>query len=53
MTGKALENIQNILLRDESHLAVNLGKLRLAVGTQIFIPETFNNLEITVEPAYH
>ena len=53
MFRHALEYGQYVFLSDIRHFAVNLGKLRLAVGTQVLIAETFDDLEIPVEPADH
>ena len=48
-----LEHVQHILLLDETHLAVNLRKLRLTVGAQVLITEAADDLEITVETGHH
>src|SRR5579872_6099698 len=53
MLCQAFENVQDIFLGNEGHLAVYLCKFGLAVGTQVLIPKTFYDLEIAVEPAYH
>ena len=51
--GHSFENIQHIFLFHEAHLAVDLCKFRLAVCAQVFIAETFHDLEITVETGNH
>ncbi len=43
----------DILYADEGHLYVDLGKLRLPIHTEVFIPETLNNLEISIKPGDH
>ena len=48
-----LEHLDDILLLHEAHLAVDLGEFRLAVGAQVFIAETFGDLEISVVAADH
>ena len=53
MAAHAFEHIQNVFLFDERHFAVYLRKFGLTVGTQIFVAETFHNLEIAVESADH
>ena len=53
VTSQVLEYLQHVLLICERHLAVNLRKLRLTVGTQILITETLGNLEVTVETTDH
>jgi len=53
MFSHPFESSNNIFLLNKAHFTVNLRKLRLTVGAQIFITETFRNLEITVEPGYH
>ena len=50
MTSHILEELKYIFLLYKRHLTVNLCKLRLTVGTKVFITETLGNLEITVEP---
>ena len=47
------KDIQHIFLLNETHFAVNLCKFRLTVGTQVFVAETFHDLEITVETGNH
>ena len=44
--------IDALLLR-ERHLEIDLGELRLPVGTQIFIAETTHDLEIFLVAAHH
>ena len=53
MLCHTLEERNHILLLNKTHLAVNLCKLGLAVGTQVLVAETFHNLEITVETRHH
>ena len=53
MACHVFEEVDNIVLVYETHLTVNLRKLWLAVGTQVFVPKTFGNLEVTVETAHH
>ena len=51
--GHAFEGLDDVLLSDERHLAVNLGELRLTVGTQVLVAETLDNLEVAVEAGHH
>ena len=49
----ALEELNDILLLYERHLAVYLRELRLAIGTQVFIAEALHYLEVAVEARHH
>ena len=51
--NQSLKHIQNVFLRNKRHLAVNLRELRLAVGPQVFIAETLDNLVVTVKTRHH
>ncbi len=42
-----------VFLGEKAHLHVNLCKLGLTVGSQVFVAETFNYLEILVKTADH
>ena len=53
MLDHALEDIENILLLHKRHFAVDLRKLGLTVGPQVFVAETLYNLEIAVEARHH
>ena len=53
MTAHTLEHLQDVLLFDERHLAVNLRELRLAVSTQVLVAETLHNLEVAVHARHH
>ncbi len=53
VTGHTFEHIQYVFLFYKGHLAVDLGELRLAVGTQVLVAEALDNLEVTVESAHH
>ena len=53
MFGHSFESRNDVFLFYETHFTVNLCKFRLTVGTQVFVTETFCNLEITVEPGNH
>ena len=53
MTGKCLEDLQHVFLFNKRHLAVYLGELRLAVGTQVFVAEALGYLEVTVKARDH
>src|SRR5690606_12998592 len=53
MSDQPFKCFQYIFLFYKGHLAVNLGKFRLSVRSQIFIPETFDNLEIAVKTTDH
>ncbi len=53
MLYQTFKHLKNVLLFNKRHLAVYLGELRLTVGAQILIAETFHDLEITVESTDH
>ena len=49
-----LNRIENILLRDEAHLHVQLIEIGgRAVGTGVLVAETGRDLEVFVEPRHH
>ena len=50
---QAFKGLENVLLGDERHLAVNLGELGLTVGTEVFVAEALDNLEVAVEASHH
>ena len=43
----------DVFLIDKAHLNVDLGELRLAIGTQVLVAETTGNLIITLDTAAH
>ena len=49
----AFEEVQDVLLFHEAHLAVDLGELGLAVGAQVFIAEAAHDLEVAVVACHH
>ena len=51
--GHTFKGGDDILLFHETHFAIDLRKLRLAVGAKVLIAETFYNLEISVHTAHH
>ena len=53
LTHHAFHHGQDGLLVDEGHLNIQLGKLRLAVSTQILIAEAADNLEILLHAGEH
>ena len=53
MTSHFLEEVDNVILIDETHLAVYLCKLWLTVSTKVLVTEALCNLEVTVETADH
>ena len=53
MLGHSFENVQHVFLLHKAHFAVDLCKFGLAVRTQVFVTETFHDLEITVETGNH
>ena len=53
MASHILEEVDNIILVNEGHLAVDLSELRLTVSTQVLVAETFCNLEVAVEATNH
>ena len=44
---------QDVLVLDERHLDVELGELRLAVGSQVLVAEAAGDLEVAVEAGDH
>ena len=50
---KALVHGHDVLLINEGHLHINLGKFRLAVGAQVLIAEAAGDLHIAVEAGAH
>ncbi len=50
---QTLKHVQYILLLHKTHFAIYLCKLRLPVGTKIFITKTFYNLIVPVVTTYH
>ena len=53
MTSHFLEEVDNVILIDETHLAVYLCKLWLTVCTKVLITEALGYLEIAVETSHH
>ena len=53
MTYQPLKHLQHIFLRHKRHFAIYLGKFRLTISAQVFITETFYNLEIAVKARHH
>ena len=51
--GDGLPDIDDVLLFDETHLDVELGEFRLAIGAKIFIAVTPSDLEIPLDAADH
>ena len=50
---QSFEHVQHILLVNIGHFAVDLGEFRLTVRTQVLVPETLDNLIITIKPSHH
>ena len=48
-----LKQIDDVVLINKTHLAVNLSELWLTVSTQVFITEALCNLEVAVETSHH
>ena len=48
-----LDHVENILLARERHLEVHLREFGLAVSAQIFVAETFDDLEVAVHSGNH
>ena len=53
VADEAFEHLEDVLLVDEGHLAVNLCEFRLAVCAQIFVAEATDDLEVAVEAGDH
>ena len=50
---EAFHGRDDVVFVDEGHLHVDLGELGLAIGPQIFVAETLDDLEIAVEARDH
>ena len=50
---KALVHFHHVVCRHERHFGVDLGELRLTVGTQVLVPVATGDLEITVKARNH
>ena len=53
MPGQSFKCIQYIVSFHKGHFAVDLGKFRLTIGSQVFVPETLDNLEILIKARHH
>ena len=53
MFHETFKHLEDIFLIYKRHFTVYLSELRLTVGTEVFVTETFYYLEITVETADH
>ena len=53
MLDQTFESVQDVFLFYKSHFAVDLSKLGLTVGTQVFIAEAFHQLIIPVVTRHH
>ncbi len=51
--GHALEEVDDVVLLNVAHFAVDLSELGLAVGSQVFVAEAFYNLEVSVHARNH
>ena len=49
----ALDHVQDVVLRHEGHLEVELGELRLPVRTQVLVAVTAHDLEVAVQSGHH
>ena len=49
----AFEQVDDVVLFNEAHLAVDLCEFGLAVGTQVLVAEALHNLEVAVHTADH
>ncbi len=50
---EALVYCDNVVLIHEGHLKVDLGELRLTVGTQVLVTEAAGNLDVAVHAGEH
>ena len=53
MLCHAFEELDDVVLFDEAHLAVNLSELGLTVGPEVFVAEALDYLEVTVHARHH
>ena len=51
--GHAFSDVHDFILVQERGFQVDLSEFRLAVGTQVFVTETFGDLVVTVETGNH
>src|SRR6266480_4371292 len=49
----SFSNLENVIGRCERRFNIYLGKLRLPVGSQVFVTKTFGNLKILLHAGYH
>src|SRR5690606_11891528 len=52
-TDHALSDSHNFLFTEETGFDINLGEFRLAIGPQVFIPETFGDLIVAIKTCHH
>ena len=50
---QSFKHVQNVFLFYKRHFTVDLRKLRLSVGSQILIPEAFNDLVVSIVTTHH
>mmetsp|Transcript_40395 Transcript_40395/g.116085 ORF Transcript_40395/g.116085 Transcript_40395/m.116085 type:complete len:310 (+) Transcript_40395:1254-2183(+) len=53
MPDHAFEEIQDVILRDERHLAIDLRELWLAVSPKLLVAEALDDLEVPVHTGNH
>lgn len=53
VAGEAFEGIEDLLLGNEGHFAVNLREFRLTVSAEVFVAEALHDLEVAVVASYH
>ena len=53
LEDEPLHHAEDVVLRDERHLDVDLGELRLAIEPQVLVAEAFDDLKVLVEPGDH
>ena len=53
MSCHILKQVNDVILVNKAHFAIDLRKLRLPVGTQVLIPKALGNLEVTIEARHH
>ena len=53
VSDQAFEGVEDVFLFHEAHLAVHLGEFGLAVGAQVFVAETLDDLVVLVKTAHH
>jgi hypothetical protein len=50
---QSLDQLEDVLARNEAHLDVDLGELGLTIAAGVLVAEALRDLEVLVEPRHH